>query len=533
MAQREGWPVAGEFKDEAKSGYHGNRGDGLSQAQELAAALAAEHGDAVLLVQHSSRFARGDAVQAQHLVEVWLWALRAGVTLRSVEDDAMVQSLLTAVVAGDQNHAESKRKADAVSKGLRRRAAERGKLAGGPRPFGYRWHYELIDGRKVSSLELIPAEAEIVRRIFTDTINGCSQRAIARALQADAVPTASGKPWSQATITQILRNPLYVGRIRHGGEEFPGAHEAILDAQAWEAAVRIRESNVRRKGGRHPKGAHLLTRGLLRCGNCGYAMLPRTDPNRWGYEAYQCRGRLERGADFCDMPMIRRRVVDEALLAELKSRYLDLDGMRQRLAERQSSDLTVAEHALAEAEHQLAKADDALARIERDYIDGEITAQKWTRLEATLTGERDAAAAALSQAKERVETLRTSGALGDAEAAIMDRLAELKLAVADGIGNAPDLDALRTLLRDLFSAVELVSPSNPFGRGLDGILDVSEPSHPDPKVANGHRLLLHFRSEAFDVQAWRPRKVALPTVTTEREGFLTTSSPPRSSSRIR
>jgi DNA invertase Pin-like site-specific DNA recombinase len=110
MAADKGWEVVGEFQDEAKSGYSGNRGSGLAQAQQLAAA-----NKGILVVQHSSRFARGDAIQAQHLVEVFLWAQRAGVTLRSVEDDAMVQSLLTAVVAGDQNHAESKRKGESVS----------------------------------------------------------------------------------------------------------------------------------------------------------------------------------------------------------------------------------------------------------------------------------------------------------------------------------------------------------------------------------------------------------------------------------
>ena len=77
MADREGWEVIAEFRDEAKSAYKGNRGDGLARAREAAAKAGA-----VLVVQHSSRFARGDAVQAQHLIEIVLWARRAGVTLR-------------------------------------------------------------------------------------------------------------------------------------------------------------------------------------------------------------------------------------------------------------------------------------------------------------------------------------------------------------------------------------------------------------------------------------------------------------------
>jgi len=37
MAEREGWTVVGEFSDEAKSAYHGNRGDGLARAKQVAA----------------------------------------------------------------------------------------------------------------------------------------------------------------------------------------------------------------------------------------------------------------------------------------------------------------------------------------------------------------------------------------------------------------------------------------------------------------------------------------------------------------
>ena len=40
----------------------------------------------VLIVQQSDHLAGGDAKQAKHLVEYALWALKVGVTIRSVED---------------------------------------------------------------------------------------------------------------------------------------------------------------------------------------------------------------------------------------------------------------------------------------------------------------------------------------------------------------------------------------------------------------------------------------------------------------
>ena len=65
------------------SAWKGDRGPQLAAAMERAEQLA----PAVILVQHSDRLARGDALQAQHLVEVVLWAVKAGVTIRSVQDD--------------------------------------------------------------------------------------------------------------------------------------------------------------------------------------------------------------------------------------------------------------------------------------------------------------------------------------------------------------------------------------------------------------------------------------------------------------
>jgi DNA invertase Pin-like site-specific DNA recombinase len=77
LCAREGLSVEGVYSDESKSAYHGNRGDQLVQAREHAERLAREHGACALVVQHTDRLARGDGVEAQHLVEVILWAARA------------------------------------------------------------------------------------------------------------------------------------------------------------------------------------------------------------------------------------------------------------------------------------------------------------------------------------------------------------------------------------------------------------------------------------------------------------------------
>src|SRR4051794_12268571 len=83
MAEREGWEVAEAYRDEAASAWSGDRGPGLAAAMEHAKREA----PSILVVQHSDRLARGDARQARHLVEIVTWAVKADVTIRSVQDD--------------------------------------------------------------------------------------------------------------------------------------------------------------------------------------------------------------------------------------------------------------------------------------------------------------------------------------------------------------------------------------------------------------------------------------------------------------
>lgn len=448
----EGLEVVGEFSDEAASAFTGNRGEGLPRAKEAAIAHGAE-----LWVQHSDRLARGDGISADHLAEVWFALRRAGVRIRSVQDDHNLEDALRVVLIGERNNEDSKRKATAVKGGLRRRAAERGKLVGGPRPYGFRWVPELVDGKKVSHLEVVPVEAEVVVRIFEATVSGVSQRALCRSLNADSIPSATGKSWGPASVGRLLMNPLHMGMVRHNDEVFPGVHEAIVSEELWNSAAAIRSSAARRKGGRWPKGSHLFVKGLLRCA-CGAAMTPRTDPHRRGglYQVYQCSGRLTHGLDRCDQRPIDRAVIDEAMLGELNRRYLDLDATREQLAARHAADSHIASEAKAQAQAEALRADERIARVQRAFQDGHLEPEDYADQRVTLLDEREAAMAAVERAQDHADTLEAAGALRDADEAVLRHMAALRQAIVQGISDAPDLNSLRTIIRQLFQAVLLL-----------------------------------------------------------------------------
>ena len=64
-------------------------------------------------------------------------------------------------------------------------------------------------------LQIVPEEAEIVRKIFDLYIQGNGVRKIKRYLEEHGIKTVTGKTeWSTSTIDQMLSNEKYVGDVR-------------------------------------------------------------------------------------------------------------------------------------------------------------------------------------------------------------------------------------------------------------------------------------------------------------------------------
>jgi site-specific DNA recombinase len=193
-----------------------------------------------------------------------------------------------------------------VKRGLEGRIRQ-GK-SGGSLAFGYRVVRQLDDrGELVRGGRIIDeAEAQVVRRIFELFVAGKSPRAIAKLLNAEAVPGPKGRPWCDTMIRGhrlrgcgILHNEIYIGRliwnrqsfIKHPttGRRVPRYNPEtewivqdvpelrIVEQALWERArarldeiyssapvARARSSEFWKR--RRPR--HLLT-GLVFCRDCG------------------------------------------------------------------------------------------------------------------------------------------------------------------------------------------------------------------------------------------------------------------------
>ena len=457
LAGKLGLSVVGEYTDEDISGYHHDRGPGL------AAALAhAEQASATLIVQHTDRLSRGDGVRARHLAELYFWAQKTGVTIRSCQDDSTFENPIMAVVMGERNAEDSRRKGLAVTAGMRRRF-ERGLPNGGRRPYGY----NLINTAEERSLyEINPAEAAIVKRIFTEADNGRSNMTIARDLERDGVKTQRGGYWRASTVNSVLSNPVYIGQVTFRKEVGPGIHQPIIPLDQWQRIRALREQ--RRKGsgkgrGRPTAGSHLFTRGFLRC-SCGDAMAPRTQRNRTPgsvREIYFCLRHWQH-PDRCAQQPVDRATIDLAVYHYFQQVGLDLDSTRQALHTENHRKQAEVDALLDQARREVQRTEESLTRVRRDYTDGHLTASDWQDLRDQLATERDAAIAQVQQLTSRRDTLTEGKAAIDTETVLVQRLTEIRAAIAGQIRGAKDLDAVRAALRRTFQGFLLVNrPTGP------------------------------------------------------------------------
>lgn len=123
----------------------------------------------------------------------------------------------------------------------------KGMWMGGIPPLGYRPH-----GR---TLLVVEEQAALVRTIFERYVQLGNVRLLATSLMADGLGCPrrkmitgrayGGGPFRRSQIYNILRNPIYTGRITHHGELYQGQHPAIIAAPQWEAVQRQLAGRVR------------------------------------------------------------------------------------------------------------------------------------------------------------------------------------------------------------------------------------------------------------------------------------------------
>jgi site-specific DNA recombinase len=144
------------------------------------------------------------------------------------------------------------------------------------------------------NLIIDPEQAEIVKRIYREYLEGLSMDKIAAGLERDGIITgAGGKRWHTSTINKILRNEKYIGdallqktyttdflnktRVKNNGlvpqYYVEGNHEAIIPKEIY---LQVQEELVRRRvvktsanGKKRSYSCNHCFSQIVICGECG------------------------------------------------------------------------------------------------------------------------------------------------------------------------------------------------------------------------------------------------------------------------
>ncbi|MFD2249269.1 DNA invertase Pin-like site-specific DNA recombinase/polyhydroxyalkanoate synthesis regulator phasin [Pseudochelatococcus lubricantis] len=346
-AQREHWEIVGSYEDAAISGSSTILRPGIQRLMRDA-----QHGEFnILLAEALDRISRDQA----DVATLYKHLKFAGVTIVTLAEGEI--SELHVGLKGTMNALFLKDLADKTRRGLRGRV-EKGK-AGGGICYSYRV-VKKFDGNGEpirGDREIVPEEAEIVRRIFREFASGKSPKAIAVDLNRAGVPGPLGRAWGDTSIrghvsrgTGIVNNELYAGvlvwnRLRFVKDPSTGKrvsrinppekwvrsevpHLRIVDDELWNA-VRARQKDIAvqfeatAEGVRKAKARKLhekkrpvsLLSGLLTCGCCGgkYGLIMR---DRYGCLNHYRRGTCDNGRT------IPRAKIEERVLSGLKDRLI-------------------------------------------------------------------------------------------------------------------------------------------------------------------------------------------------------------------
>lgn len=297
IQEHDGWEYVGVYSDEAITGTKEDRDD----FQRLLIDCRAGKVD-MIITKSISRFARNtvtllETVRMLKALEVDVYFEEQNIQTMSGDGELMLSIL--ASYAQEESRSASENQKWRIRKNFEEGMPWNGALLG----------YRLKNGR----YEIVPEEAEIVRRIYAEYLSGSGYCTIAKRLNEDGIPTRFGRQWRQSVISKILSNYTYTGNLilqktfrenhitkktlinngqlpKYFAEE---THEAIIDMATFDAV----RSEMARRAAKYDKSTtgkktYPFT-GLVECSKYGknYRRKVTATQAVWIYATYNTVGK--------------------------------------------------------------------------------------------------------------------------------------------------------------------------------------------------------------------------------------------------
>ncbi len=207
------------------------------------------------------------------------------------------------------------------------------------------------------NLVIDPEQAEIVKRIYREYLEGLSMDKIAAGLERDGILTGAGKSkWHTSTINKILRNEKYIcdallqktyttdflnkTRVKNNGlmpqYYVEGNHEAIIPKEIY---LQVQEELVRRRvvktsanGKKRSYSCNHCFSQMIICGECG-EMFRRLHWDNRGCKSivWRCISRLEPTGQECHARTVNELVLQDVVIAAINQMLGDKSAYQAQL----------------------------------------------------------------------------------------------------------------------------------------------------------------------------------------------------------
>ena len=450
FARRNGLPNPTHFTDDGISGTRFDRPGFLAMMEEVEAGRVE-----AIVIKDMSRLGRdylkvGQVMEVLRQRGVRLIAINDGVdSLKGDDDFTPFRNIMNEFYARDTS-----RKIRSVfkSKGMS------GKHLTGTVIYGYLWdekrEHWLVDEEA----------AEVVRRIFSLTLEGYGPYQIACKLSADRIeipvvhlarfnegvnrskPVKDPYGWGSSTIVNILKKREYLGHTinfktrKHFKDKkshyvsedewtiFENTHEAIIDQQTFDLVQKIR-SNVRR----YPNGwgeAAPLT-GLLYCADCGGKMYVHRTNNGKRVSQYTC-------SNYTKVPCgtlcpTQHRINESAVLTLVSDtlraiaeysrndRTEFIHTVQETQVAQQSADISKKRRRLAAAQKRAGELEKLICKIYEDNALGKLPDARYRALDAQYAKEQDALEIEIAELEKAVTGYEQSQKSAEKFIALIDK----------------------------------------------------------------------------------------------------------------
>ena len=438
------WTMAGIFADEGITGTSARK-----RPEFLRMIRQCKQGKIdIVLTKSISRFARNtvDCLNyVRALKELGIAVIFEKENMNTLEIDSEI--LITMLGAFAQSESES------ISANVRwgiRQAMKEGKAT-----IQYKYLYGYRKGDN-SKPEIIPDQAEVVRKIYDLFLSGTPVRGIQEYLNANSVPNINGESkWARSAIDSILTNEKYCGdvllqktyiddcinkKVKKNTGQLPmylvqNHHEGIISRKTFDAA---QAELARRSAGKSPSKKNAPTgrsrysskyalSDRLYCGECGTQYQRCTWRNRDGSKriVWRCVSRVDYGNRYChNSPTLDEEPLHRAILAAINNAVEDKDNIVYNLKaamEKELAPVAGQQLSLSEIDNQLEQLNTEFSKVLAEASESDDQAaysdifraivQKQTALKSQrdeiqgMLAESGKAAAHIDQCREATEVI--------------------------------------------------------------------------------------------------------------------------------